>query len=466
MPNQTNTSHRRGPVVSLVALTLLLTVNSDLHAQNAAQGAPQRAQPTQLTLGGAARLAATQSATTAAAKARSSQADARVSQRRAELLPSLSTTAQFGTRSFNTALLGIDMPTSPGGPGIDPDGEVRGPVRSLDMRAQVTQRLIDVPALYRWRASATDADAAHFSAVAAAENAAERGAIAYIQVLRAEARMVARAADSALAAELLDIARQQVAAGVGISLDVTRAEAQLADARARLIATRGERDRSMLQLRRELALPADAPLHVVDSLQLPAAADDPIDDDALIRRALEERAEFRAAMANSEGARGYTRAALAERLPTISLYADHGSNGKNTDRLLGTYSYGVQVSLPIFDGMRLESRASEQRARQREAEAQAQDARRQVETEVRSAIVDVTSAREQVAAARARLVLAEQEVNQARERFRNGVSGNADVINASIALNGARDLMIDAVASYQLAKVELAKAQGSATSLR
>ena len=42
-------------------------------------------------------------------------------------------------------------------------------------------------------------------------DAATRGATAYLRVLDAEARISARAADSALAMELLDIARQQQA---------------------------------------------------------------------------------------------------------------------------------------------------------------------------------------------------------------------------------------------------------------
>ena len=134
--------------------------------------------------------------------------------------------------------------------------------------------------------------------------------------------------------------------------------------------------------------------------------------------------------------------------------------------MLGTYSYGVQVSLPIFDGLRTESRTSEERARQREAEVQATDMRRRVETDVRTALISVASAREEVAAAQARLVLAEQEVAQARERFRQGVSGNADVITASMTLNGARDLMIDALTSYHMARVSLASAQGTTTMLQ
>ena len=63
-------------------------------------------------------------------------------------------------------------------------------------------------------------------------------------------------------------------------------------------------------------------------------------------------------------------------------------------------------------------------------------------------------------------MLAEQEVSQARERFRQGVSNNADVITASMTLNSARDLLIDALTSYHMARVALASAQGTTTMLR
>jgi hypothetical protein len=98
--------------------------------------------------------------------------------------------------------------------------------------------------------------------------------------------------------------------------------------------------------------------------------------------------------------------------------------------------------MPLFDGLRLESRHTEERAREAEAEAAVRDTRLRVETDVRTALVRVATAREAVVAARVRLDLAEREVAQARERFRAGLSNNADVINASITLNGARDVAI------------------------
>lgn len=166
-----------------------------------------------------------------------------------------------------------------------------------------------------------------------------------------------------------------------------------------------------------------------------------------------------------EAARTHARVAASERLPAISMYADHGSNGKETERMLGTYSYGVQVSLPIFDGLRLESRKSEEISRAREAEVTALDTKRQVETDVRTAMISVSSAREE-SLQRRRLVLAEQEVSQARERLRQGVSGNADVITASMTLNSARDLVIDALAKYHMARVSLAASKGLTTSIQ
>ena len=85
--------------------------------------------------------------------------------------------------------------------------------------------------------------------------------------------------------------------------------------------------------------------------------------------------------------------------------------------------------------------------------------------EVRSAIIDLASARDQVAAARERLRLGQQEYAQAQDRFRAGVAGNADVVTASLALNSARNLLIDALAAYQTARVQLARAEGTATAL-
>jgi outer membrane protein len=84
---------------------------------------------------------------------------------------------------------------------------------------------------------------------------------------------------------------------------------------------------------------------------------------------------------------------------------------------------------------------------------------------VRIAVLNLASSTEAVAAARERLSLAEQEVAQSRERFQAGVSGNADVITASLTLNSARTQLVDALTAYQASRVALARAQGVISTL-
>uniref|UniRef100_UPI00334164F1 TolC family protein n=1 Tax=Gemmatimonas sp. TaxID=1962908 RepID=UPI00334164F1 len=142
-----------------------------------------------------------------------------------------------------------------------------------------------------------------------------------------------------------------------------------------------------------------------------------------------------------------------------------GVIGRNYERMLPTYTWGVQLSVGIFDGFRRESRLEEQLAVARETDARLRDLRAQGTLEVRTALLDIASATEQVDAVRERLRLAEQEVSQAQERFRAGVAGNADVIAALLSLNQARTLRNDALATYQSARIALARAMGRVRSI-
>ena len=121
----------------------------------------------------------------------------------------------------------------------------------------------------------------------------------------------------------------------------------------------------------------------------------------------------------------------SERLPSVSAFGDNGVIGGNANRMLPTYTYGIQLSLPLFDGFRREGRIQEQQAMARELEVRRRDLEQQATVDVRGALLDLASARESVDASREQLRLAEQEVSQARDRFRAGVAGNADVVNAA-----------------------------------
>ena len=454
-------------LATVAALTVSATVRAQRIPATPNGAAVQPGSAIVLTLGDAARLAARQSALAQGARLRADEAAARVRQRRADLLPNLSGYVQEAGRTFNTSTLGIDFPAPPGQPPLfDPRGQVEGPVNTLDVRGRVQQNLLDFGAIERVRSAQAQARSSNADADATAEQAATVATNAYVRSMRADADLRARQADTLLATELLRIAQSQLQAGTGVGLDVTRAQAQLAATRANLIASRNARDHAHLDLLRSLALPVGTEVKLADSLSTAAAAEPIPDELTLVAQALRNRPDLVAEEERVRAARQGLSAIKAERLPSLGLVADDGVIGKNGARLLNTYTWGLQVSLPIFDGFRREARAQEQQSVVKEAEIRRRDLEQQAEVDVRGALIDLSGAREQLAAATERLKLAEQELAQARDRFNAGVAGNADVVNASLALTASRTLVNDAETAYQLARVSLARAVGSVTTLR
>jgi outer membrane protein TolC len=420
-----------------------------------------------LSLGDAARLAARQSAVALGARLRADEAQARVRERRADLLPNVSAYANQSGHTFNTATFGIDFPSPPGQPPLfDPAGQVEGPVNLVDIRGRVQQNLLDFSAIGRIKSAQAQARSSNADADASAELAATTATNAYVRAMRADADLRARQADTVLATELLRIAQSQLQAGTGVGLDVTRARAQLAATRASLISSRNARDHAHLDVLRALALPVGTEVVLADSLS-PTAAREALPDEAtLVSQAIRNRPDLIAEEERVRAAKQGLSAIKAERLPTLGLVADDGVIGKTGGKLLTTYTWGLQVSVPIFDGFRREARVQEQASMVKEAEIRRRDLEQQAQADVRGALLDLANASEQVAAATERLSLAEQELAQARDRFNAGVAGNADVVNASLALTASRTLVNDAETAYQLARVALARATGSVTTLR
>lgn len=423
------------------------------------------AQESSMSIGDAARYAARNSGAVAISQTRVAAAEGRVKQSRSALFPDLSAGIQQASRTTNSATFGFAFNDASGRPLLNPNGQLIGPIPTVDIRYRVQQSLFDAGRIATWRAAQAGTDAATANVNAQADVAAAAAAAVYVRAARATAQVDARLADSVLADELLRIAQDQLTAGVGIALDVTRAKSQLSSTRAQLIVARSDRERAMLELKRALGMPLDGALTLRDSLGGMFTETDVPDEARALERAQSSRADVKALQAQLAAQARSLSAIKWERTPQLGLVFDQGALGKSWNHLLPTYTWGVQLSLGIFDGFRREGRIEEQVAATREIDAQLRDIRAQNALDVRTALLDIRAAREQLDAVNERLQFAEQEVAQAQERFRAGVAGNADVISALLSLNQARTLRIDVQATVQSARVALAKATGSVREL-
>ena len=428
------------------------------------QAQARSASALRLSFAGAVRQASGASADTAPAAVtiagfRSDAAGARVRQARAALLPNLSLAGSWVNRTFNPQTLGFKLP------GVNLPSLVP-PFNAYDGRARVTQTLFDLSSVSRVSAARGQLNAAKADRSAVIETAAQNVALAYTRAARAQAVVAARQADSALAAELVGLAVAQQRAGVSASIDVTRAKTQLADAAGRLVVAANQLDRARIDLARALSLDPSTPITLTDSLSAQlGAADVPADRNAAVTQAIARRPDLMAEQARGAAARQAVSAISAERLPRLDLEADYGVSGLRVPDAVSTRQIAVEVTLPILDGFRREGRKAEQEAVAHESDVRARDLRQQVEADVDGALLDLRSAGAQQQIAAERLELAAQEVSEARQRFKAGVAGNIEVINAQSSLLRARDADIDARFAAVSARIALARSVGSARTL-
>lgn len=430
-------SSRFAPVV----LALMLTV-----APAAAQqpGVPQGP----VTLLQAISLGRSQGVNAAIAQLNVRTADARVGQRRADLLPSISGNAAYTNQKLNLEEFGL--------PGVT---GVTDPFNIYRLQLKASQTIFDASAIGRVRAARDTAVAAGLDARAAGELAGATAGFAYLQALSARETVRAREADSTIAATLLDQARQLVGAGVSPAIDQTRSEVSFASVRTQLELARNAANRSRLDLLRTLDLPSGSRIELADSLG-PGALDLPLDPDSAAGFAREHRAELAAERARTQAAHRSLGAIRAEYLPSLGLSGQYQQTGQTTGSLAGTYNVQLQLTVPILDGFRRQNRVEEQDLRVQIQEIRERDLVNQVETEARQAVLDVASAQQQVAIAGDRLRLAEQELAQAQQRFQAGVAGSVETTNAQSSVISARDALIQARVNFGTARVSAYRSLG------
>jgi outer membrane protein len=431
---------------SLLLGCLVLFAATGASAQRPSEPATVPAGP--LTLTQAVELGRTRGVQAALARSAEHLAEARVGQRRADLLPSINGGLSYVRQTLNLEEFGLS-----GFTGVtDPFNVFRAEVR-------VSQSLIDPAAWARLHAARDSVLAAGLDVQAAGALSGAAAGVAWLRVFSAQETVRAREADSTVAADLLDQARRSLDAGVSAAIDLTRSRVNFGSVRTQLSLARNARDRARIDLSRALAIPPGQPMTIAaDSTLEPLPLADQAD--SAVAWALTHRPEIAAERQRLEVLDRARRAIHAEYLPSLSAGGLLQTSGTQMDGLSRSWQVQVGVSVPILDGFRRRYRSQEQGFRIEAQEIRVHDMAARIEGEARAAVLDLASAREQMAIALEREQLATEELRQAGDRFTAGVAGSLETSNAQLNLTAARDAVIQARVAYGIARVEAQRALG------
>lgn len=352
------------------------------------------------------------------------------------------------TIGFNFQFPGVSIPT------------IVGPFHYTDVRASSSFSVYDYTLRKNFRASKENERAAQLSLQDARDLVVQSVASAYLLAIAGSSRVEALRAQVATDQAIYDRTADQKLAGTAAGIDVLRAQVQLQQQQQQLLAQENQFAKDKLALGRTIGLPSGQDFNIAEQEPYsPLAAMTP---DQALRTAYEQRADYQSAKASVRSADEAVKAARGERYPNVEVAADYGDVGPALNNSHGTFTFQAAAKFNIFDGGRISGDIVQARATLKQRQDELADLGGQIDYQVRAALLDIQSAADQVAVARSNFDLANQTLAQARDRFSAGVTDTIEVVQAQGSVAIANDSLISALYAHNLAKVDLARALGSA----
>ncbi|MBZ0112491.1 MAG: TolC family protein [Thermoanaerobaculia bacterium] len=282
---------------------------------------------------------------------------------------------------------------------------------------------------------------------------------AYFRVLSTEAARSAVEARMARSRDHLELAMALKQAGAVPQADVLRARVEEAGARLALVQADGDSRIAYGDLATAMGLPAALPLTVVDQMPVEAESS-PHDDEEALGRALEQRAELKAAQERISAAEHQVVAIEGSYKPHVRAELAFGLRDSELLPEDQDWSVGASVQVPIFSGFAKSHRMERAAIETKILEAEAEAVSNRIRQEVWTASSRLESATEGVRQAEALQDEAQQSLGFARARYEAGAGTINDLLDAESMLTAADAAQVTAVLSYRVAKSLLLRAQG------
>ena len=335
-----------------------------------------------------------------------------------------------------------------------------GPFSVFDARVFLTQTVLDMSAFNDFRAAEHSVTAAKHSSRSARDLVVLVAANLYLQTLATEARAVTARAQLETATTLHQQALGLRQSGLVAGIDVVRAEVRMITERQRVTAATNDFEKSKLQLARVIGLPPGQLFEL--SQEIPFVPVPEMTLEEALARAYRERPDYLAAQERVQEAESARRAIVGEALPSVRVTADYGAIGLHVSSSLPTFSIVGALSVPIFEGGRVQGRLAQADSELRTRRAQAEDAKAEIYYDVRTAFLDLKATEEALQTATRARELAGLQLTQSRDRFAAGVTSNIEVVQSQEVVAQASEQYIAALYGFNVAKAMLARSLGTA----
>jgi outer membrane protein TolC len=372
------------------------------------------------------------------------------------LLPNLAVRVSGAAEQLNLKALGFNIHI----PGVSIPTIV-GPFSVGDARAYFSQELFNWADIKNLKSATQSERASQFTYKSDRDMVVFTTGNAYLLAISDVATVDSIRAQVQTAETLYQNSVDQNKQGVIASIDVLRAHVELQTQQQRLIASENQVAIDKLTLARVIGLPNGQEFRLTDTV--PYAPLENITLAQALAQARSTRPDYLSAQAQVRAAELTRQAAGAENYPSLSTTTDFGDIGSpNFGSSHETFTFAVTLNIPVFQGSRVRADKLQSDAALQQRRAELADLEGKIDDQVRTAFLNLRSSSELVAVSKSNINLANQTLEQARDRFKAGVADNLEVVQAQESVASANQSYIASLYNFNLAKISLAQAVGVA----
>ena len=349
---------------------------------------------------------------------------------------------------FKFKLPGFTLPT------------IIGPYNYIDLRARLSQTVVDLTAWKNYKSAAENLHADQLSAQDSRDLVVLAVGGVYLSVIADKARVQSALAQLDTANALYQQASQQRAVGIVAQVDVDRSQVQALTQQQRVTSLQNDLAKQKINLARMTGLPPIDQYDLSDDVPFSAAPSITVEEG--MRQAFERRSDLKAAAAQVRAADLARSGARSERLPSLAVSADYGVIGTNPSQSHGTFSVTGTLRFPIWEGGRAGGDIEQAEATLTQRHAELEDLKLQVEGEIRKVYLDLEAATSEVEVAQKNAKVAKETLDLTRQRVEAGVADSVELVQSQESLAGAELDYINSVFAHNVAKLSLARAMGGA----
>lgn len=271
--------------------------------------------------------------------------------------------------------------------------------------------------------------------------------------------------------EALDTARQHLATmeeqfsqGIASDLTLLRQKVEVANTEPAVTQSKNLYEEGILELNNLLGLDPDESMTLSGRLECPAP--EVLDIKNLYAAAFSAKPELVQARINLKIAREKIALEKSSLYPNLQAYANRQLMSQSSAFLpdpserAWSSGAGLRLSLPIFSGGSTLSRIRQADLEKDEALEQLKDMERKSKIDVKRAWLSLNEAQERVKSQGKAVEQARKALNSTETRFKNGLAGQLELNDASLALSRSQMIYVQALHDSCAAKTDLDWATG------